>query len=277
MAPETSLDTIWHVPDDLWNLIAPLLGPEKAPGTPGRPAVPSRRIFDGIRYVLHTGCQWRAIPRTEFAPKSTVWGRFQQWVDADAFQQAWARGLNDSDWELGIDWKWQALDGVMTKAPLGGEATGPRPVDRAKSGTQRSVLRDGRGAPRSGIVAGVNAPDKPLALEPLDSIPGERPARVIHRWHHRSVDAGDNYEEVIAGVLERDSLLHLRPPASTPLEVPAGKEHPGRRWVVERTHSWHHRIRRLLVRWEKKLDHDDAMIDLASVLIIWRIICSVSV
>ena len=91
-----------------------------------------------------------------------------------------------------------------------------------------------------------------------------------------SLDAGDNDDEVVAGVLERDDLLHWRPPARTPLKVPPEKNHPARRWVVERTPSWHHRFRRLLVRWEKKLDHYYAMIDLASVLIIWRIICSVS-
>jgi putative transposase len=277
MATETSLETIWHVPDDLWDLIAPLLGPEKAPGTPGRPAVPFRRIFDGIIYLLRTGCQWRAIPRAEFAPKSTLWGRFKQWVEVGVFEQAWALVLNYYDLELGIDWKWQALDGVITKAPLGGEATGPSPVDRAKSGTKRSVLSDGRGAPLSVIVAGANAPDKTLALETLDSIPVERPARVSNRLHHLSVDAGYNYDDVIAGVLERDYILHLRPPASTPLEVPPEKKHPARRWVVERSHSWHNRFRRLLVRWEKKLDHYYAMIDLASVLIIWRIVCSVSI
>ena len=85
MATETSLETLWHMPDELWSLIAPLLGPEKAPGTPGRPTVPFRRIFDGILSVLHTGCQWRALPRKEYAPKSTVWGRFQQWVEAGVF------------------------------------------------------------------------------------------------------------------------------------------------------------------------------------------------
>ena len=57
-----------------------------------------------------------------------------------------------------------------------------------------------------------------------------------------------------------------------PVEVSAEKKYPARRWVIERTHSWHNRFRRLLVRWEKKLDHYYAMIDLASVLIIWRII-----
>src|SRR5262249_2156931 len=134
--------------------------------------------------------------------------------------------LNYYDLELGIDWKWQALDGVMTKAPLGGEATRPSPVDRAKSGTKRSVLSDGRGAPLSVIVAGANAPDKTPALETPDSIPVERPARVSNRLHHLSVDAGYNYDDVVAGVLERDYILRLRPPASTPLEVSPEKKHP---------------------------------------------------
>src|SRR5215216_6408904 len=74
MTTETSEETIWHVPDDLWSLIAPLFGPEKEPRTPGRPAVPLRQIFDAIIYVLRTGCQWSALPRKEFAANSTVWG-----------------------------------------------------------------------------------------------------------------------------------------------------------------------------------------------------------
>lgn len=275
MATETSLDTIWHTPDDLWSLIAPLLGPEKQPGTPGRPAVPFRRIFDGLIYVLRTGCQWRALPRGEYAPKSTVWGRFKQWVEAGVFEQAWSLVLEYYDLELGIDWKWQALDGVITKAPLGGEATGPSPVDRAKSGTKRSVLSDGRGAPLAVVVAGANAPDKTLALETLDSTAVERPEKVVYRLHHLSLDAGYNYDDVIAGVLERDYILHLRPPASATIAVAPEKQYPARRWVVERTHAWHNKFRRLLVRWEKKLDHYYALIDLASVLIIWRIIATV--
>ena len=276
MATETLLATLGHTPDELWSLLAPLLGPEKAPGTPGRPAVPFRRIFDGLIYVLRTGGQWRALPRAEFAPKSTVWGRFQSWVAAGGFAQAWALVLDYYDRECGIEWKWHALDGVITKAPLGGEATGPSPVDRAQAGTKRSVLSDGRGAPLAVVVAGANAPDQTLALETLDALPVERPARVVKRLQHLSLDAGYDYAEVVAGVLARDYILHLRPPAKTPIAVAAEKKHPARRWVVERTHAWHNKFRRLLVRWERKLDHYYAMIDLASVLIIWRIISTAS-
>ena len=39
MATKTdSLDTIWRTPDALWALIAPILGPDKPPGTVGHPA-----------------------------------------------------------------------------------------------------------------------------------------------------------------------------------------------------------------------------------------------
>lgn len=154
MSTKTAVPTLWHMPNDLWSRLAPLLGPEKAPGTPGRPAVSFRLLFDALLYVLRTGCQRRAIPRQEDAPGATVHGRFRQWVKAGVFAQAWKVLLEYYDQEVGIAWQWQALDGAITKAPLGGEATGPSPVDRAKSGTKRSVLTDRRGAPLAVVVTG---------------------------------------------------------------------------------------------------------------------------
>ncbi|HUT22724.1 MAG TPA: transposase, partial [Sumerlaeia bacterium] len=43
-----------------------------------------------------------------------------------------------------------------------------------------------------------------------------------------------------------------------------------RRWVVERTHSWMNRFRRLLVRWEKKKVNFPNMIYLACAVITFR-------
>ena len=48
----------------------------------------------------------------------------------------WIDGLWVYDKKTGIDWKWQAMDGVVAKAPLGGKKTGPNPTDRAKSGSK---------------------------------------------------------------------------------------------------------------------------------------------
>ena len=50
------------------------------------------------------------------------------------FSEFWRQGLLAYDEEVGIDWSFLSCDGAMTKAPLGGEKTGPNPTDRAKEG-----------------------------------------------------------------------------------------------------------------------------------------------
>ncbi len=271
MATKTQLGTFWHTPDELWALVAPILGKGKTAGTVGRPPRPSRVIFDAVLYVLRTGCQWHALPREVYAPGSTVHDRFTQWVQAGAFLKAWQIVLSYYDEVVGIDWKWQALDGAITKAPLGGDATGPSPVDRGKRGTKRSVLTDRRGAPLSVVVTGANTHDKTVALKTLDGIVVERPKKVVYRLHHLCLDKGYDYDDVIAGVLERDYILHGCKRGELRTPVPAAKKHPARRWVVERTHSWHNNFRRLLVRWEKKSTNYEALVQLASVFIIFRL------
>jgi transposase len=42
------------------------------------------------------------------------------------------------------------------------------------------------------------------------------------------------------------------------------------RWVVERTHSWMNRFRRLLIRWEKKVKNYEAMLHFACAWICFR-------
>lgn len=274
MSTKTELNTIWHIPDDLWSMIAPILGEEKKTGSPGRPATPFRVVFDAIVYVLRTGCQWQALPRHQYAPPSTVHGIYRKWVKAGVFEKAWKTLLQYYDSEIGIDWKWQSLDGAITKAPLGGEETGPSPVDRAKKGTKRSVLTDGRGAPISIVVTAANTHDKKVAIETLDSIVVQRPEKVIYRIHHLCLDAGYDYADIIAGVLARDYILHGKKRGEASKEVAEGKKNPARRWVVERTHSWMNRFRRLLVRWEKKKENYEAMLHLASVLILYRLAAS---
>jgi transposase len=43
-----------------------------------------------------------------------------------------------------------------------------------------------------------------------------------------------------------------------------------RRWVVERTHSWVNRFRRLLIRWEKKVENYTAFLHFACAIIAFR-------
>ncbi len=115
-----SMLTIWHIPDDLWEEFKQVLPREKAAGTVGRPAVPYRKVLDGILYVLRTGCQWKKVPR-EFGSGSTCHSRFQEWVKLGVFQKVWQRLLDRYDEMKRIGWKWQSLDSATVKAPLGGK------------------------------------------------------------------------------------------------------------------------------------------------------------
>jgi transposase len=71
-------------PSDLtdyeWSLIEPLL-PAPRWGGPvgGRPeAHPRREIVNAIRYLVRSGCAWRALP-ADFPPWPTVYHHFHRW------------------------------------------------------------------------------------------------------------------------------------------------------------------------------------------------------
>jgi putative transposase len=96
--------------------------------------VADRVIMNAILLVLRTGMQWNALDATAIANSKTAHRRFQEWERAGVFHEIWRQGLLDYDQQVGIDWSFLAADGAMTKAPLGGAATGPNPTDRAKRG-----------------------------------------------------------------------------------------------------------------------------------------------
>jgi putative transposase len=116
----TGVESAYEIPDVLWDRIVPLLPSQKRKQKAGRPRMNDRKAMSAIFYVLRTGCQWNALPRS-LGASSTVHDRFQEWRIAGVFKRMWIDGLSVYDKKTGIDWKWQAMDGVITKAPLGGK------------------------------------------------------------------------------------------------------------------------------------------------------------
>ena len=114
-----AVDPDWRIPDALWERIAPLLPVPPPRPKGGRPRKPDRPLMDAIFYLLRTGGQWKSLPPT-FDPPSTVHDRFQEWVAAGVFARLWQAGLLLYEDAQGLEWEWQAMDGAMTKAPLGG-------------------------------------------------------------------------------------------------------------------------------------------------------------
>ncbi len=114
-----NVSIITKISDELWNMICNLLPDEKPNNTIGRPAVPFRKIMNGILYILRTGCQWKMLPK-EFGSGSTCHRRFQQWVQLGIFKKIWVRLLKEYDSKKGIKLTWQSLDSISIKSPLGG-------------------------------------------------------------------------------------------------------------------------------------------------------------
>jgi len=175
----------------------------------------------------------------------------------------------------GIEWEWQAIDGVMTKAPLGKDATGKNPTDRAKSGTKRSMLTDGAGIPLSVAIEGANRHDAKLLVATLEGLMVARGAACEEeeqQQQHMCLDAAYDSEPVREELKERGYVPHIRPADKKEREREGAVDHHGgrsRRWVVERTHSWLNHSRGLLVRWEKKAQNYLAFIQLASAQLIF--------
>lgn len=134
----------------------------------------NRRAFEAIMYVLRTEIQWNALPR-ELGASSTVHDRFQEWEQAGLFKVLWQTGLSEYDQVQGIEWKWQSIDGAMTKAPLGKSATGANPTDRGKLGVKRSLLTDEAGIPLAIVVNGANRHDMKLLCATLEGFVITRP------------------------------------------------------------------------------------------------------
>ena len=104
----------------------------------------------------------------------------------------------------------------------------------------------------------------------LESIPIERPEPTFEQPQGLCLDRGYDYDEVRELLEEFGFTAHIR---SRGEEAQALKREAGfraRRWVVERTHSWLNRFRRILTRWEKRADTYLAMLHPACGLITWR-------
>ena len=133
----------WEVSETFWTKVEPLVPKAKRAKDKeyqrrrgaGRKPIESRKIFEAIVYVLRTGIQWKALPK-EYGSSSSIHRYFRKWEAAGFFLKLWRKGLAEYDDLEGIAWRWQSIDGAMTKAPTAQETVGPNPTDRGKKWNQ---------------------------------------------------------------------------------------------------------------------------------------------
>ncbi len=119
-------------------------------------------------------------------------------------------------------------------------------------------------------VAGANRHDMQLGQPTVKSLVIKRPRPTKKRPQGRCLDKGYDYAEVRATLREFGFTAHIRTRGEEAQELKQQAGFKARRWVVERTHSWMNRFRRVLIRWDKQVDNYLAFLHFACALIAFR-------
>lgn len=262
------------LPDELWEIIRPLLPPPKPrrPDHPGRKPIDDRKALTGILFVLKTGLPWEDLPAEMGCGSGmTCWRRLRDWQHAGVWPRLHEVLLAKLHAAGRIDWSRAAVDSSFARARGPGDGRGPNPTDRGRPGVKHHVLTEAGGVPLQADVSPANVPDVKMLLPLVDSVPPVRgqPGRPRQRpdavYADRAYDSEPHREELRERGIE-PKLARRKTAHGSGLGV--------YRWVVERTLGWFHGFRKLRSVTEYGLDMQYAFLDLAMCLICWRILQS---
>lgn len=247
--------------DAEWALIAAEL---PAPAGRGRPRTADlRAVVEALLYIAMTGCQWRALPRSDYPPRSTVQGYFYRW-------------RRDGTW-IAISHK---LVGLARRAmgragdPTVGiidsqsvpttESGGPRGLDPAKriKGRKRHIATDTNGLILAVQVHPADIQDSHGAVPLLTDL-GQRLPGLRHVFADR-VYRGPKLLGALAATGPWTIAIVERSPGQKGFQLLP------RRWVVERTFAWLGRNRRLAKDFETRPDNQEAWIAIANIRLLTR-------
>src|SRR4051812_26602484 len=172
------------------------------------------------------------------------------------------------------------------KVAFRGVMTGNNPTDRSKLGTKRHILTDKKGIPLSAVISPASTHDIKLVTDVVDCMVLKRPSSSSsskqnsrrRKLQHLCLDKAYNSEPEGQELIKRGYVLHIPYKKKKGKEVDEGKteaipnrkKHSPKRWVVERTNSWHNRFRKLFTRYEKKVENYLGLVQFSCSIIIYR-------
>jgi putative transposase len=119
-------------------------------------------------------------------------------------------------------------------------------------------------------IDGANRHDMKMTRETIESIVIKKPRATKKKPQGICLDKGYDFDEVRGIVKEFGFTAHIRSRGEEKQAIKKEAGYKARRWVVERTHSWLNRFRRILIRWEKLAETYIAMLHMSLAIITWR-------
>jgi transposase len=258
--------------DHEWDLVADLFDRQGRQGVP--PKYPRRQLVEACCYVVRSGCGWRMLPK-EFPPWQNVYRTFRRWSEQGLFEQMHDR--------LRAQWRQRegrqdeptaaVIDAQSTRgSPQGGE----QGYDAGKKvkGRKRHLVVDTLGLLLAVSVTAASVQDRDGAHPVVESAVTKYPSI-------QTLFADSGYAGQCAQTLSQMHDIHvqvIRHPANKNVGRWKHPEQPDlfnvqadqngfvvlpKRWVVERTHAWVERARRLVMHHDRLVSVAEAWVWLA--------------
>ena len=101
------------------------------------------------------------------------------------------------------------------------------------------------------MIAGANVHDTKLLAQTLNALVVEHPLPTPYAPQYFCLDKGYDNPTGHAAVTEHNYVPHIRRIGTEKVAPDGEKPYPARRWVVERTHAWNERARRLIAHHDR--------------------------
>src|SRR3954447_16969299 len=161
---------------------------------------------------------------------------------------------------------------------------GNNPTDRSKLGTKRHILTDKYGIPLSAVIPSANTHDINLVTGVVDNavISIKRIRGKGGGIQHLCLDKGYKSAQEEQELTKRGYVLHIPRKKKrkvvkndieyeqTTTDMSSHKKYSPRRWVVERTNSWHNRFRKLFTGYEKKAENYLGLVQFSCCIILYK-------
>ena len=144
-------------------------------------------------------------------------------------------------------------------------------------------MTDKNGIPLSVVISPASTHDIKLVTDVVDNTVIRRTSSKSknerRQQQHLCLDKRYNSAEEEQELIKRDYVLHIpikkkKKGMNNEKEIPPSiatiKQYSPKRWVVERTNSWHNRFRKLFTRYEKKAENYLGLVQFSCCMIIYR-------